>query len=79
MTDWPTLQPLFRDAVLAERAAGRSTEEIAAEIHVGRTTVFRMLAADGIPRPAIQDQVERFVESRSERSKDGDQQELEPQ
>lgn len=67
MIDWPELQPLFRDAVLAERAAGRTTKDIAEEIHVGRTTVFRMLADDGTPRPAVQDQVERFVESRSGR------------
>ena len=67
MTEWDELQPRFRDAVLAERRSGRTTTDIADELHAGRSTVFRMLANDGVPRPAVQIQAEQFVERRQSR------------
>lgn len=60
---WDELQPRFREAVLAERASGRSTEDIAEELHTGRSTVFRMLADEVTPTRATQAFAEEFVES----------------
>ncbi len=59
MTDWADLQPRFRAAVLSRE---HSMQAVADEIHVGRRTVYRLMANQVTPRPSVQTVIEQFVD-----------------